>query len=490
MFLLFVFNQSSETGPSSTEEFRHLPIFTSLSPQYLILDPLGEIPPNYRPIPDEVEARRAALYLGKEYWEDTPGDVNCADPPGAVFRAGMNDIYFNLYQGPPPTEYPNRVKVVYKQEDRNTSSSGSDVQELLGSTGLLYHAFGFNQGNKNNPFRYPKDILNHWSTELGGIYQQSFSLVHGMKDDILASPVGILIDPDDPSIFVHAFGSKDMFYGDAVKKYPISRPRIDQICQQRQGLAEALRLGFNAYNWRYTLYINGCYKYFLDTLMPEFSKHIFGEDGVRYFLGKPSRLLRDSYMLSHILQSHSLGRPRSRGKDECLECLWNDAIVSGPVERIIGVVLWADDPNTPVSMLNPSDKNGRSGFWFKQACESVKKINPEARCYHQIGDELIERPNGIPAELPTSMTMPQPFKYIIPKSPVSLPPEILPKVTDKDVAPEFRLSSFSGRFNFYHIGISYFFTLLLILLLWNLILNNVFYKKQFLDKYSLHEDDI
>jgi len=63
-------------------------------------------------------------------------------------------------------------------------------------------------------------------------------------------------------------------------------------------------------------------------------------------------------------------------------------------EAIIGVVLFADDPNQPISPFDSDEAKNNLGYWFRETCNGVKQINPTAKCYNVYKRKLRELPDG------------------------------------------------------------------------------------------------
>jgi len=367
-----------------------------------MLAPVNQPPPGYRPLQDMAEAKRAAEYLGIPFWKNPPSHRNLDDPYGAVYRAPEERIYWNLAHGSRPSGNWYNRKLVYKkiqvaQDLIWKPTSGRDIPALLRDTGLLFHAFGVQQGLKQHPYRYPEEVLEHWQYKSDGLYQQSATFVMGniAMENVVSSPVGILIDPSNPKVTVHLMGRKEMYYSAAVRKFPIESPKQDMICSQRQGLLEASRAQFNAYNWRVVTHINGCYLAPIIENSEQEAGMIRKADGVKFFLGSPLRALKDNFMQNQLYQISNDYEKRSRKNVECVNCLWNEAIISAPVDAILGAIMWVANSDAPVSRFGVNEPTNNAGFWFSHACVAVKRINPSTKCYRvDITGKIIQSPDG------------------------------------------------------------------------------------------------
>lgn len=385
---------SPDAGPSSLSP-QPVPDPETAPPKYVLAEPGGL--EGHVDIADQLEARRAADELGLHFdkptmFKSARSNYRPEDPHGAIYKEDEQKVYFNIHRDNGRNKPPNR-KVIYKRIDAEARSPGSTdyITKTLLNTGLLYHAFGFEQGN-SRPVRYPEEVLQYWSSQ-GGLYQQSATYVDTI-DNVLPTPVGIVLNPDDPRVTVHLMGAKDLYYFPAVKKYP-SAGRLDQICMGHQGMAEASRAAYCAYNWRYVSFINGCYSTDIRTNHEHEAKVMNTEDDVKYFMGSPVRALRETRIEEQVLHTFGSSPEKSRKGVECIDCLWNEVIFSAPMDAILGVFMWSDDENFIMSEgVQKKNPKNRSGYWFKLACEAIQKMNPAAKCFHVYQGELYERNNG------------------------------------------------------------------------------------------------
>jgi len=384
----------------------------SSSPPRYVLAPPGGLK-GYAPIQDFIEARKATSWLGIRFAQpriyprgedpDNVFDVFQEDPHGAVYREDDDIIYFNVHKG--NNKGKQSRKIVYKKSEKKKKgpSTGADIPRLIDTTGVLYHPMGFAQGTKFRPWRMPKEVLEYWkSNPSRGIYQQSSTYLLNTSPHMLPSKVGLILDPENPKVFIHMMGMKDLFYWPSMRKFP-GLGKLEYLCKQYQGLAEAGRAIYNAYNWRYATFINGCYATMIAGSFPEETNAVRfdapREERVRYFLGSPIGALKDTWRLERILQIEAqmgkkLPRQPRNGKEHCEECLWNDIIFSAPTEAIIGVVLFADDPNQQISPFDSDEPKNNVAYWFRETCVGVKKMNPTAKCYNVYKRKLRELPNG------------------------------------------------------------------------------------------------
>jgi len=370
-----------------------------------ILGPVNATIPGYRPVSNQMETKEAARYLRIQYWKKPPSNYNDDDPHGAVFRVPEDRIYFNISPG--SHKNAERRRSIFRMIEAPGSnhwrpSTGADIPYLMRETGLLFHGFGLQQGQRRHPWVFPDIVLDHWANKSDGLYQQSVSYIKGNTrgKSMVATPVGILLDPQNPEVFTHLMGTKELYYLEAVRKFPIESPRRDQICAGRQGLLEASRAQYNAYNWRYVSYINGCYLGSITSNSRDEVDTMKKEDGVKFFLGSPLDHYKHAFTINQIFQRLSEVPAnlfkRSRKNFECQDCLWNEAIISAPVDAILGVILWTDDVDTPVSRFAREHPRNKAGLWFTNACRALKRINPTAGCYQAINGYVREVPDGIP----------------------------------------------------------------------------------------------
>ena len=88
-------------------------------------------------------------------------------------------------------------------------------------------------------------------------------------------------------------------------------------------MQEADRIVYNAYNWRYVRYIHLCYYDYIMSHFPGEGHSMKADDMVEYYAGRPTKRLREMYLVNKVLHRMQEAPKRSRGKPGSFSILAN-----------------------------------------------------------------------------------------------------------------------------------------------------------------------